>query len=70
MASEQQPKKSKLDEEPYKSMFEETSRLVHEALKKYGKPTMSREELRKLLAKELRGESLSDFIIKERQAGF
>lgn len=72
MASEQQPKKSKrkkkLDEEPYISMFKETGRLVHEALKKYGKPTISREELRELASRELEGELLSEFIVKERKS--
>ena len=74
MNSEQQPNqaklKSKLDEEPYISMFKETARLAHEALKKYGKPTISRKELRKLMAKELKGELLSDIIINERKSSW
>lgn len=41
--------------------------LIHQALKKYGKPTMSREELAKMLDKELDGESLSDFLIQDRR---
>lgn len=74
MASEQQPRKakrkSKLDEEPYVSMFKETARLAHKALKKYKGSTISREELRKLAARELKGRLLSEDIIKERKSSW
>lgn len=72
MASEGQQKKvkltSKLDEEPYISMFQETARLAHEALKQHGEPTMSREKLRYLAAAELNGELISDYVIGERHS--
>lgn len=41
-----------------------------EALRHYGKPTMSLEELRAALAAELGDRSLSDFVIAEREAGW
>lgn len=42
--------------------------FFHEAFKKYGEPTMSREELSKELSKELGGKSLSDLVIEERRS--
>ena len=41
--------------------------FFHEAFKKYGEPTMTREELSKALSKELGGRSLSDLVIEERR---
>ena len=46
------------------------TKMVVEALRKYGEPTMSLAELRAALEKELPGVSLSDLITKERQAGW
>ncbi len=40
---------------------------VHKALEKYGEPTVSRDELRAMMDKELGGESLSDFLIEDRR---
>ncbi|MDE2686265.1 MAG: hypothetical protein OXI16_02015 [Chloroflexota bacterium] len=40
---------------------------VHKAFEKYGEPTMSRDELRAMMDKELDGESLSDFLIQDRK---
>ena len=40
---------------------------VHKAFEKYGEPTVSLEELREMMDKELDGESLSDFLIKDRR---
>lgn len=47
-----------------------TEAMVINSLKKYGEPTMSLEELREVLSRELKGISLSDLIIKERKAGY
>ncbi len=46
------------------------TKMVDEALKKYGEPTMTLAELRAALDKELKGISLSEFIIKDREAGW
>ncbi|MYC05904.1 MAG: hypothetical protein F4X57_01780 [Chloroflexi bacterium] len=40
---------------------------VHKAFERYGEPTMSRDELRAMMDKELDGESLSDFLIQDRK---
>ena len=74
MATDKQKKepirKYKLDSKEYMDKVNEARRMAHEALKHYGKPTMSREKLRKLVAKELKGESLGDYIIKERKSSW
>ena len=40
---------------------------VHKAFLRYGEPTVSLDELRKMMDEELKGESLSDFVIEERR---
>lgn len=45
-------------------------KLAYEAIKKYGEPTMTLAELRAALDKELKGISLSDLIIEDRQSGW
>ena len=45
----------------------ETPQWVYDMAKRYGEPTMTREELSKALSKELGGKSLSDFVIEERR---
>ncbi len=73
MATDKQKKtparKYKLDSKEYMDKVNEARRMAHEALKHHGKPTMSREKLRKLAAKELKGESLGDWIIEDREMG-
>ena len=44
--------------------------MAHEALKHYGEPTMTLAELGAAMDKELKGISLSDLIIKDREAGW
>jgi hypothetical protein len=61
---------SKLDSKPYADMVRKTTEMAICALKDYGEPTMSREELRSRLAKELPDVSLSEMIIKEREVGW
>ena len=45
----------------------ETPQWVYDLAKRYGEPTMSREELSEELSKELGGKSLSDLVIEERR---
>ena len=45
----------------------ETPRWVYEMAKRYGEPTISLDELREMMDKELDGESLSDFLIEDRR---
>ena len=74
MATDKQKKnptrKYKLDSKEYMDKVNEARRMAHEALKHYGKPTMSLEELRALLDRDLKGISLSDWIIEDREKGF
>lgn len=45
----------------------DTPQWVYEMVKRYGEPTVSLDELRKMMDEELNGESLSDFVIEERR---
>lgn len=53
-------------EEPHSIELLETPRWVYEMAERYGEPTVSLDELREMMDKELDGESLSDFLIKDR----
>lgn len=57
-----------LDYGPHVKAVEEATKAAVELLSRYGKPTMSREELRKAVAKALPDQSLSEYVIKEREA--
>ena len=46
------------------------TKLAHKALEKYGEPTISLAELRQELDKQLKGISLGDLIVEERQKGW
>ena len=46
------------------------TKLAKKALEKYGEPTMTLAELRETLDEQLKGISLSDLIIEERQKGW
>ena len=46
------------------------TKLAKKALEKYGEPTMSLAELRETLDEQLKGISLSDLIIEEREKGW
>jgi len=48
-------------------MIEETSALADKALEEYGQPAMTLTELRQAITERLRGVSLSDWLIQERQ---
>lgn len=60
----------KLDVEPYTDMVKRAGQVAARALKRYGEPTLSLAELRTRLEKELKGVSLSELILKEREAGW
>lgn len=60
----------KLDVEPYADMVKRAGQAATRALKRYGQPTLSLAELRTQLEKELKGVSLTDLILKEREAGW
>ncbi len=63
-------RKYKLDSKEHMDKVAEARRMAHEALKHHGEPTMSVQELRELLDKDLKGVSLSDWIIEDREKGF
>ena len=51
-------------------MFKRTREAADKALERYGEPDMSLVELRQILAERLPDFSLSDWLIKEREAGW
>ena len=46
------------------------NKLAKQALERYGEPTMTLAQLRAALDEQLKGISLSDLIVKEREAGW
>lgn len=46
------------------------NKLAHKALERYGEPTMTLERLRAVVSEELKGISLSELVIQERQQGW
>jgi hypothetical protein len=60
----------RLDSKPYIDKVRRASELADKALAHYSEPVMSLEELRETLRRELKGISLSELIIKEREAGW
>ena len=56
--------------EEFARMLEEGRRQADLLLGWHGKPTMTREEVKEMLAREYPGLSLSDQIIKDRKSGF
>ena len=61
---------SELDSKRNLDKVARATKLAKKALEKYGEPTMTLEELREKLDKQLKGISLSDLIIEERQKGW
>ena len=57
-----------LDAEPYLSMTRRTTEAAVRALARYGEPTMSLEELRRLLHAQLGDVSLAEEVIRNRKA--
>ena len=51
-------------------MLEEGRRIVDKLPRRHGKPTMTREEVREMMARKYPDVSLSDQIIKDRESRF
>ena len=64
------PAMNKLNSKKHLKEVEKATKMAHEALKHYGEPTMTLAELGAAMDKELKGISLSDLIIKDREAGW
>ena len=64
------PEMSKLESKQHLRAVEKARKMVDRALKHYGEPTMTLAELRVAMDQELKGISLSELIIKERQSGW
>ncbi len=60
----------KLDSKRVLKKVAKARKMVDKALRKYGEPTMTLAELRAALDQELQGVSLSELIIKDREAGW
>ena len=61
---------SKLDSKANMNKVAKATKLAHEALERYGEPTMTLEQLRAVVSEELKGISLSELVIQERQQGW
>lgn len=60
----------KLDSKPYADKVKRAGEAADRLLKLYGEPTISLAELRTRLARELKAVSLTEIILKEREAGW
>ena len=58
---------SKLDSKANMNKVAKATKLGHKALERYGEPTMTLERLRAVVSEELKGISLSELVIQERQ---
>ena len=70
MVDIKESKMSELDSKRTRAKVARATKLAREALEKYGEPTISLAELRQELNKQLKGISLSELIIEERQKGW
>ena len=61
---------SKLDSKANMNKVAKANKLAHKALERYGEPTMTFERLRAVVSEELKGISLSELVIQERQQGW
>ena len=59
----------RLDSKPYTDKVRRATEMAEATLDRYGQPTLSLAELRATLDRQLRGTSLTELIIKEREAG-
>ena len=57
---------SKLDSKANMNKVAKATKLAHKALERYGEPT----QLRAVVSEELKGISLSELVIQERQQGW
>ena len=60
---------NEMDSKRLLSKLKKTSNLADKALKHYGVPTISLDELRNELSQQLQCISLSNIILKDREAG-
>ncbi len=71
MATRQRTRKTKLaalDSGPYAAKIKRAGQQADDLLRRYGEPAMSLDELRSKLDQELIGVSLSELVVKEREA--
>ena len=61
---------SKLDSKANMNKVAKATKLAYKALERYGEPTMTLEQLRAVVSEELKGISLSELVIQERQQGW
>ena len=61
---------NELDSKHNLSKVAKAAKMVDKALKHHGEPTMTLAELRAALDRELKGISLSELIIRDRQTGW
>ena len=61
---------SKLDSKANMNKVAKATKLAHKALERYGEPPMTLEQLRAVVSEELKGISLSELVIQERQQGW
>ena len=59
-----------LDSKANMNKVAKATKLAHKALERYGEPTMTLERLRAVVSEELKGISLSELVIQERQQGW
>ena len=62
--------KYKLDGKPYSDMFRKAGKMADRTLEHYGLPQVSLDELRAMVDQELGDTLLSEFVLKEREAGW
>jgi hypothetical protein len=60
----------KLDSKPYADKIKKAREAADRLLKRYGEPRIPLAELRTRLARELKAISLTELILKEREAGW
>ena len=61
---------SELDSKRTLAKVARATKLIDKTFKQYGEPTISLAELRQELNKQLKGVSLGDLIVEERQKGW
>ncbi len=59
----------RLDSKPHADRVKRACQLADKALGIYDEPTLTLIQLRATIDRQLRGTSLSDFVVSERQAG-
>jgi len=61
---------SKLDSKSCTKKVATVTKLAVQALERYGEPTMTLVELRAVMKQQLKGISLTDLVVQEREAGW